>query len=217
MTAGEPPRRAPGTASRHPSPQTEEQDREAFRAQIEPHLGELLAAAARELDYRQAIGDFGMGDLTPEELVGETLARAWRDRHRRPPLLELRPWLLGLMFRVADKLAREETRRREAAAVSLETPLPSLQDEDDAFWEWYQPDDSARWEDVIPATTATPEQIVAALDRKKGKALPRSARRLLLLTGVHRLSVAEAASALHIPAAEATQLLVEAHRTLGSG
>jgi hypothetical protein len=33
---------------------------------------------------------------------------------------------------------------------------------------------------------------------------------------VHRLSVAEAASALHIPAAEATRLLVEAHRALGS-
>jgi len=206
----------PGQPLPH-TPQEEAQDKEAFRAQVEPHLGELLSAAAHELEYRQAIGDLTLDDLTAEELVGETLARAWRDRRRRPPLLGLRPWLFGLLFRVADSLARQEARRRDASAVSLEAPVPPepVYDDDESFWEWHQPDESTRWEDVIPAAAATPEQIVAALEREEGRALPRTARRLVLLTGVHRLSVAEAASALHLPAAEAARLLDEAHRTLG--
>lgn len=216
MPAGSPPRPDAEAKQRGAPPQGEAQGRDAFRAQVEPHLGELLSAAKHELEYRQAVGDLTLDDLTAEELVGEALARAWRDRHRRPPLLGLRPWLLGLLFRVADSLARQEARRREAAAVSLEAPVPpEPPDDDESFWEWYQPDESTRWEDVIPAAAATPEQIVAALERKEGRALPRTAQRLLLLTGVHRLSVAEAASALHIPAAEATRLLEEAHRALG--
>lgn len=217
MPAEPPPRRPSATAPHGAPPQGEDQDKKAFRAQVEPHLDELLAAAARELEYRQAIGDLGLGDLTAEELVGETLTRAWRDRDRRPPLLGLRPWLLGLMFRVADNLARQEARRREAETVSLEARVPPgpVSDDDEGFWDWYQPDESTRWEDVIPASAATPEQIVAVLERAEGRALPQAARRLLLLTRVHRLSVAEAASALHIPVAEATRLLVEAHRAVG--
>lgn len=217
MSAAPPSRPAGETGPHGAAPQGEAQEKEAFRAQVEPHLDELLSAAKHELEYRQAVGDLTLDDLTAEELVGETLARAWRDRHRRPPLLGLRPWLLGLLFRVADSLARQEARRREAAAVSLEAPVPPepRYDDDESFWEWYQPDESTRWEDVIPAAAATPEQIVAALERKEGRALPRTARRLLLLTGVHRLSVAEAASALHIEAAEAARLLAEAHRALG--
>ena len=58
-------------------------DKDAYRRAVEPHLPELLAAAARELRYRRAVGDLRPQDLTADELVGETLARGWRDRARK--------------------------------------------------------------------------------------------------------------------------------------
>jgi RNA polymerase sigma-70 factor, ECF subfamily len=96
----------------------------AFQAAVKPHLQELFEAARRELRYRVALGDFGPDLLTAEELVGETLTRAWRDRHRRPPLLKFRVWLLAVLFRVAEDIARREAQFRKLATESLEAPVP---------------------------------------------------------------------------------------------
>ena len=64
-----------------------EGDEAAFNRLVEPHLEELLTAARMEVHHRVALGDLGQDDLAPEELVGETLVRAWSDRGRRPALL----------------------------------------------------------------------------------------------------------------------------------
>ena len=50
-------------------------DKDAYRRAVEPHLPELLAAAARELRYRRAVGDLRPQDLTADELG----ARPWRE------------------------------------------------------------------------------------------------------------------------------------------
>lgn len=38
--------------------------------------------------------------------------------------------------------------------MSLEATVPDgpIYDDDEIFWEWYQPDERIRWEDVIPST-----------------------------------------------------------------
>ena len=89
-------------------------ERAAFDRLAASHLDELLRAARRELRYRGALGQFGPDDLSPEELVGETLVRAWDDRHRRPALLGTRAWLLAL--RDALPQARTRVARGESAA-----------------------------------------------------------------------------------------------------
>ena len=81
-------------------------DREAFRAAVTPHLGELLRAARHEVRYRVALGDFEPNDPTAEELVGEVLIRAWPERHNRPPSVRLSVWLLALSYLAARELAR---------------------------------------------------------------------------------------------------------------
>ena len=87
-------------------------ERAVFDRLVASHLDELLRAARRELRYRIALGELGRDDLSPEELVGETLARAWKDRHRRPALLGTRAWLHALLHRVAESIARREMRFR---------------------------------------------------------------------------------------------------------
>lgn len=58
-------------------------DRDAFHGLIGPYLDELFAAAQRDIRYHTAVADLGDSDLSAEELVGETLLRAWRERRPR--------------------------------------------------------------------------------------------------------------------------------------
>ena len=128
-------------------------DQDAFQRLLKPHVEELLTAARRDIRYHLAVGDLERDDISAEELVGDTLLRAWRDRSRRPPSLDIRPWLLGLQFRVLTGVVRQEELRRKLLSVSLEAPAPATPeyDDDESFWEWYQPDDALRWEDIVAA------------------------------------------------------------------
>lgn len=188
-------------------------DREAFQALVAPHLVELRQAASREIRYREAIGDLAPDDLGADELVTETLARAWRDRHRRPALLAIRPWLLGLLFRVADHIVRREARQRALADVRLEAPVPEqpIYDDEESFWEWYQPDEQVRWEDVIASPEPTPELEAIVKEPAALARLSPLAHRVLVLHVVHRLALAEVAAGLGIAPDEVSRHLAEAH------
>ena len=181
-----------------------------------PHLEELLGAARRELSYRVALGNFGADDLTPEELVGEALLRAWQDRYRRPSSLGVKVWLLALLFRVARDLARREAGLRRIPTESLEALVPPepIYDDDEEFWEWYQPDELTRWEDVVEAPAMTPEEMAAADERLTRTPDPR-AREVFLLYELHRVPLSETALALGLSVTETARLLEEARRDLG--
>jgi RNA polymerase sigma-70 factor (ECF subfamily) len=183
---------------------------------LEKYTGELLAAAQREVRYRGALGELGADDLSPEELVGETLARAWRERDRRPARLGERAWLLALLHRVAEGIVRREARFRKLAPVSLEArpPPEPFYDDDEGFYEWYQPDEMTRWEDLAAEPLElTPEEVVAAEEELRSAA-PRT-RLVFVLHDIHHLSVAEVAQALGIPRDEVLRRLEEARKKAG--
>jgi RNA polymerase sigma factor (sigma-70 family) len=183
---------------------------------VEPCLEELLQAARRELRRRIALGDLGADDLTAEELVGEVLLRAWHDRQRRPSGLRLRAWLLALVFRVTRNLSRREARLRRMVGASLETPVPPepIYDDDEEFWEWYQPDESTRWEDVVAAPVISPEGQAAA-DEELTRTLDPRTREVFLLCELHRVPLPETALALGLPVTQTARLLEEARHRLG--
>jgi RNA polymerase sigma-70 factor (ECF subfamily) len=190
-------------------------DRAAFNATISPHLRELFMAARRERRYRVAVGDFNADDLTTEELVGEVLLRAWRDRHRRPAELPIRVWLLALLFAVVKDIARREARIKGVPTVSLEENVPPepIYDDDESFWEWYQPDELTRWEDVVGTPSMTPEQTFAA-NEEFTRSLDSVTREVFLLCELHRVSLPQAALALGLSVEEAARRLAEAQRRI---
>jgi DNA-directed RNA polymerase specialized sigma24 family protein len=217
------PKRARAASRKPPSKQPDADwaaalrgDRAAFEAAVASYIGELLDAAKRELRYRRAVGDFGPDDLTAEELVGEVLIRAWYDRRRRPPSLAVRTWLLALLFRVAKSLAQRERRFRKLASISLEAPTPPepIYDDDEEFWEWYQPDDLTRWEDVVDAPVATPEAVAAA-DEELVRGVDPAQREAFLLFELYRVPLPEVAVALGRSVKEAARLIEEARNRFG--
>lgn len=192
-------------------------DRDAFQRLVGPHLDELFAAARRDIRYHSAVGDLREDEISPEEVVGETLLRAWRDRHRRPQGLDIRPWLLGLQFRVLTRIVRQEQVLRKLVSVSLEAPAPAepIYDDDESFWEWYQPDEMLRWEDIVPADV-TAEVAEPAVFEREVPGLSALARQVLVLRHVHRFSVGEIASGLGLPARRIAELWQDGHALLVS-
>jgi RNA polymerase sigma factor (sigma-70 family) len=191
-------------------------ERGAFERVVTPHLGTLLDAAVRELRYHNALGDFGGDSPTAEEVVGEVLIRAWRDRKRRPGNLSTRSWLLGLLFRVIKDLIRRELRFHAPLRKSLEgpPPPPTWYDDDEGFWEWYQPDEAEHFEDLVGDATSTPEEMAIA-DDHFAHALPPRERQALMLHDVHGVPMPEVAMVLGVSEQEAWRILSQARRSLG--
>lgn len=130
-------------------------DRDAFEAAVAPHRNALLRAARSALAVARDEGLLPEDALTPEELVGETLLRAFEGRTRyRPDRLGLRAWLLALQRRALLRIAEDEQGYRQRKAFALEEEVPFNAREDaveEAFYEFNDPFDVTTYEELIPA------------------------------------------------------------------
>jgi DNA-directed RNA polymerase specialized sigma24 family protein len=135
-------------------------DRDAFEMAVAPYQADLLAAAHRQLDLPT---DLGPGeepspatDLTPEELVGETLLRAYErresyDAHR----MGLRAWLLGVQTRALARFRQREALYTQSKEISLDAEVPTGAETDaveDTLYEFNQPFEVTLYEDIIAGT-----------------------------------------------------------------
>ena len=202
------------TDSHDPS-SASEGPRQAFMEEARPYLDELIESARHHLAYHEACGDLPEGLLTPQEVAGETLIRAFACRDRRPREVETRDWLLGLEARTLDLLMLEDSRDRELWAVSLDQPLPvdNPMDLDDSFWDWYQPDAEETLGDTI---AARPVDAAEAAERgasllAQATELPREEWRAWLLSELHRLDTQSVASAMKRSFERVTVLVEQAH------
>ena len=146
-------------------------DRDAFEEALAPHTDTLRQAAERQLDVERdlvsgepADGETVM-DLTPEELVGETMVRAYDLRSRFDgDRMGFRAWLLGLQTRSLARIARREDRYAQRKVISLDEELPVRESQDaveEDFYEFRQPFDVDTYEEIVVDTTP---QDVTTLD-----------------------------------------------------
>ena len=193
-------------------------DKEAFRRVTEPLLDELRRAARHEIAYYTALGDYERDLIDADELVGEVLSRAWRDRKRKPPHTSLKAWLLGLVYRVADAIAAKQRRLAEVRNLSLEATVREgvLYDDEESFYEWHQPDEVTRLEDVLPDPQPTPEEIAAAIEEAPA-ALGATDRRVLLLHDTHGLTLPEIGAVVLRSVEESREVLLAARRRIAGG
>ncbi len=145
-------------------------DRDAFEDALAPYQDDLRTAANRLLDVqRDPVDDTPEDDtgtrtdLTPDELVGETLVRAWdlRDRYDANAM-SFRSWLLGIESRSLARLARADQRYAERKVISLDEEIPTGEDQDaveEDFYEFRQPFDVDTYEEIIADTTPEDPEI----------------------------------------------------------
>ncbi|MBN2720288.1 MAG: sigma-70 family RNA polymerase sigma factor [Proteobacteria bacterium] len=171
-----------------------------FMLKIMPWLTQLLDIARHDLRYHMARGELQEGDLTEEEIVGETLIVAFNGRSRKPRNVSWRLWLFRLEDRIMHRLIGREEKNRSRWAFSMDEPIPDLEAPlgDDVFWDWYQPDEKDRWEDVLCGYEPLPEELIAKAEKAAADLEPPD-RRAWLLHGKFNFTVPEVAQILQKP------------------
>jgi RNA polymerase sigma-70 factor (ECF subfamily) len=182
--------------------------KQAFMKDIQPYLDILFDVARRDLRFHEARGDIAKGELSPHEVVGETLLQAFAQQTKRPTNLSLKAWLLGIEDRVLKKLLKSDEFFRKLWAVSLEEPLPDLEPsyDENSFWEWYQPDAEGTWEDILVGSELIPEDLFE-IEEKENYELEPTTRRAWLLYDHYGLSMHEVGSVLNMEIPNAAKLV----------
>ncbi len=149
-------------------------DRDAFEEALSPYLDTLQQAAERQLAVERDLvsGEPAAGervvDLTPSELVGETLLRAWDRRERFDGgRMGFRAWLLGLQTRSLARYAQREDRYAQRKAISLDQEVPTNEDQDavgEQFYEFRQPFDVDTYEEIVAGSEPADPEIDRSLD-----------------------------------------------------
>lgn len=144
-------------------------DRDAFEEALAPYTDTLRDAAERQLAVErdlvsgEPVDGETVVDLTPEELVGETLVRAWDLKDRfDPDRMGFRAWLLGLQTRSLARIAQREERYTRRKAISLDEELPTSADNDavgEQFYEFRQPFDVDTYEEIIVSAEPSDPEI----------------------------------------------------------
>jgi RNA polymerase sigma-70 factor (ECF subfamily) len=130
------------------------------------------------------------GDVTrADDLVQDTLVRAWLKFHLWQPALDLRPWLFTIMHNLYVNQVRANIRRERIPALDGETDLPSA-----------RPNQT----DMLEVS-----EVLACLDR-----LPPEQREVLLLVSLESLNYTQVGKILGIPVGTVTSRLARARMRL---
>jgi RNA polymerase sigma-70 factor (ECF subfamily) len=203
-------------------------DSASFEEAIAPLQEALLGAARRQVDIERAAGSLREDALTPEELVGETLLRAFEHRAAFDARkLSFRAWLLGIQHRALARLTADEAGYDARKAISLDEEVPAREEFDDveeAMYEFRQPFEVTTYEDLVAGSA--PDDVEIDLDGRSGPLtederallaeadLAPTARRVALYHGEFELSMEEVAQILNVGLNDAASSFNLARTTL---
>jgi len=131
---------------------------------VNANLPRLKRFVKRELLYRENTAQLGIGQLSPEEVIDETIANALSDGWEKPERLALEAWLYRLSIQAIEDLTRRSD-EQELTAVPLEHTAPNHSDHgsDEAQLQYHQPDENISNRELIPDPgLATPEATAAS-------------------------------------------------------
>lgn len=191
-------------------------DMHAFHDLVQEHMDVMIKAARHELDYYVFEGYLRKGDIAPEEVVGEALIHAWEHLHLRPESMSLRGWLLGVEYRVLQRLVEQHRAYQSESAVSLDEPMPVDADSmsvQEWFWEWYQPDANITWEDVMPGEEPLDIE-VPLYDVRDTLTLDPESRHVLMMHDEFEVPLQDVAFAMNRAVIETAELVDQARASL---
>ena len=149
------------------SDQEEITEKEIYFDLIKSHIPQLQRVVKHELTYVRAKGDLPPDYPRIEDIVDETLARAFKLLRERNPEISIEAWLVQIAIGViAEEIARF---RSEEGMDGLEKGFSPLEfiPEDEIF-EYYQPDEMLTIEDLAAAGpyTSIPEEPIEHRERR---------------------------------------------------
>jgi RNA polymerase sigma factor (sigma-70 family) len=203
----------------HPAPAV---DHDAIIRVIEPYLGDLYRFVAREIRYRESLGDLEPGEITTEDIVAEATLLVLRRLMDQPRVASVKGWLWHMALSVTDYWVRRSRERRAHEQIHLEADWDADLPADDELYENYQPDETLTWEDALPdPNTPIPDDIPDLLASQEEveatlNLVPPGEREVFILRAIEGLSFDEIAAMQRKERQEVERLYRQARERLRS-
>jgi len=126
---------------------------------VNANLNRLMRFVDRELRFREASGQMQPDQVTPEEVVDETIAHALGDGDK-PEKVALEPWLFALARRSMQELGRRSAPDENAVPLTQALQGVTSTGHDEERMQFHQPDETPLAQDNVADRGApTPEEI----------------------------------------------------------
>ncbi|MCU1233874.1 MAG: putative polymerase, sigma 28 subunit, partial [Candidatus Solibacter sp.] len=170
----------------------EKEDGGAFFSIVSPHIDALSHFVSHLVAYAEARGDLVRGEVTPQDIVDETLLRAYERFYRKAPEGSIRRWLNRIALKEVDAEVRRSKAERSRIYIEDRIPItpPELEVSylglGDEVLDFYQFDESLKVEDILadfelpPADAEVEASELRARVRAALESLPIELRRVLL-------------------------------------
>jgi RNA polymerase sigma factor (sigma-70 family) len=204
----------------------QDQQRDQFFKNVQPHLDNLNQFVRNEIDYQLATGDLKTDELPPEDVIDSVLVLAFEEYEKNPPKLPLDRWLIMLAMNYIRKEING-LRQGHEDFVELDENIPDMRPEEqvnqlgEERLDFFQPDEDLQMEDVVADPLAeTPEQVAESVEAVQQFVnqdlleLPRAWRDAFVLTRVQGFSTAEIAEIFDQPEKKVKQNLQQAENAL---
>jgi RNA polymerase sigma factor (sigma-70 family) len=203
----------------------EQQNRQAFFAQVSRYMRGLYRYAQHLLNYYRALGDLPPNHLDVEDIVDTAVLGAYRQLGKGSANRDLRKRLMEIARtyvknEVARITAHSELTVSKEEDVREIPPEEEVYQEGEQMYDFFDPDEDLKVEDVVPDLyVPTPEEAVERAELQQCvkvalAGMPEEWRRALVLRFTRGLKGPALAHAIGKPAPETSRLIEHARAYL---
>jgi RNA polymerase sigma factor (sigma-70 family) len=187
-----------------------DKEKNTFIFLLKPYLDGLRKIASREIRNLEIQEHLKIATVSIEDLINETLLRAWRDYRQRPKDTHLDQWLVQILFQIIKQITSKEKK-----LVPLSEALESNQmkdfsyepnfDSDQWWWSKLEPTEGILVEDLLPGEEA-PESLRYLTQDEENKRLTealsllsKDERQILSLFALDGYDISEIVKIMNMP------------------
>ena len=152
-----------------------DKEKNTFIFLLKPYLDGLRKIASREIRNLEIQEHVKLGAVSIEDLINETLLRAWRDYRQRPKDTHLDQWLVQILFQIIKQIASKEKKFVPLSEALKSNQIKDLSyepnfDSDQWWWSKLEPTEGILVEDLLPGEEA-PESLRYLTQNEENKRL----------------------------------------------
>lgn len=187
-----------------------DKEKNTFIFLLKPYLDGLRNIASREISNLEIQEHLQLGAVSIEDLINETLLRAWRDYRQRPKDTHLDQWLVQILFQIIKQIASKEkkfvplTEALDLNQIKDFAYEPNF-DSDQWWWSKLEPTEGILVEDLLPGEEA-PESLRYLTQDEENKKLTealsllsKDERQVLSLFALDGYDISEIVKIMNMP------------------
>ena len=205
-----------------------DKEKNTFIFLLKPYLDGLRKIASREIRNLEIQEHIKLGAVSVEDLINETLLRAWRDYRQKPKDTHLDQCLVQILFQIIKQISSKEKNFVPLSEAIGPNQIKDFEYEpnfDSGQWWWSQvePTEGILLEDLLPGEE-TPESLRFLTQEEENKRLTealsllsKDERQILSLFALDGYDISEIVKIMNMPIKKIKDIIENAKKKVREG